>query len=266
MTDRQTADLDMTHAIVLAAGRGSRLDPEEGHKLVVEIGGRTLLSRHLDNFRRLGVRDVTVVVGYRHPPLERAIEEHPVPDGMSVFTAVNPAFDGSNGLSVLAGVRGARRTSGVDRAVPFWLTMGDHVFEPGLFERLAGDLPGAFPDRAGAVLAVDRKIDTIFDLDDANGLAFDGDRIDRIGKELEGEEMDAVDVGLFGIGEPFVEALEEQRRRTGDCDTSDAVRALDGKGRFATWDVGPHTWQDVDTPQARAHADELARSWEASGE
>src|SRR5690606_29328045 len=68
------APMHTRHAIILAAGLGSRLQAQEGHKLLAMVGGRTLLSHHLDNFKRLGVSHITVVTGYRHEALERAVE------------------------------------------------------------------------------------------------------------------------------------------------------------------------------------------------
>ena len=56
------------HAIILAAGRGSRLeqhDPDSSPKCLLEFGGRSLLARHLDILYRLGIRQADVVVGYQ---------------------------------------------------------------------------------------------------------------------------------------------------------------------------------------------------------
>jgi choline kinase len=55
------------HAIILAAGRGSRLaehNPIGQPKCLMEIGGRSLLSRHLDLLQQLRIRRVDLVVGY----------------------------------------------------------------------------------------------------------------------------------------------------------------------------------------------------------
>ena len=56
-----------TRAIVLAAGRGSRMDAlTRGHpKCLVEVGGRTLLQWQLDALRGSGIDDIALVTGYR---------------------------------------------------------------------------------------------------------------------------------------------------------------------------------------------------------
>ncbi|MEP6817626.1 MAG: phosphocholine cytidylyltransferase family protein [Marmoricola sp.] len=58
-------------AIILAAGRGSRLGGRSP-KCLVRVGDRTLLEIQLDNLRRAGVDNVTVVVGYRHEEVREA--------------------------------------------------------------------------------------------------------------------------------------------------------------------------------------------------
>jgi choline kinase len=55
------------HAIILAAGRGSRLaehNPQGRPKCLMEFGGRSLLERHLDLLQQLGIHRVDLVVGY----------------------------------------------------------------------------------------------------------------------------------------------------------------------------------------------------------
>jgi phosphoenolpyruvate phosphomutase len=56
-----------TRAVVLAASRGEELSrlTSERPKVMVPIGGRPLLRRLVDEFRRQGIADVSVVAGYR---------------------------------------------------------------------------------------------------------------------------------------------------------------------------------------------------------
>lgn len=53
-------------AVILAAGRGSRLGQytEDRPKCLIEVGGRTLLERHLDALAG-GVEEIAIVTGYR---------------------------------------------------------------------------------------------------------------------------------------------------------------------------------------------------------
>lgn len=235
-------------AMILAAGFGSRLAAEEGHKLLVELQGKTMLQRHLENFSRLGVTRLMIVTGHKGQALAQAAQTHPIPAGISLEFAHNPHFDGPNGWSVLAGAEALWRTASPS---PFWLTMSDHLFEPHLFD----DLARHFPNNPGAswdgALLIDRKLDQIFDMPDATKLRLDTSPF-AIGKDL--EDFDAIDTGLFWCDEEFVNALRAQRHAQGPCSTSDAVKTLHQKGRFHFWDIHDRLWQDVDTPGAREHA------------
>ena len=52
-------------AIILAAGKGTRLDGVAVKpKCLVEVGGSTLLNRQIETLREAGIRDIVVVVGF----------------------------------------------------------------------------------------------------------------------------------------------------------------------------------------------------------
>jgi MurNAc alpha-1-phosphate uridylyltransferase len=52
--------------MILAAGRGERLRPltDETPKSLVDVGGRSLLERHLDHVRAAGIRTVVINLGW----------------------------------------------------------------------------------------------------------------------------------------------------------------------------------------------------------
>ncbi len=60
-------------AIILAAGRGSRLSQAQGSqhpKCLLRFGPYTLLERHLRLLQAAGVQEVVVAVGFEHPMIE----------------------------------------------------------------------------------------------------------------------------------------------------------------------------------------------------
>ena len=87
-------------ALILAAGRGSRLG-QGRPKCLVALDGRTLIERQLGTLLRLGVRDVTVVVGYRADDVITALP----PD---VRVVRNPRFASTNSLYSFLLARPAR--------------------------------------------------------------------------------------------------------------------------------------------------------------
>ena len=59
-------------ALILAAGRGAELGvlTEDRPKAMIEIAGKPLLARTIETFEMMGVRDVTVVRGYRKEAID----------------------------------------------------------------------------------------------------------------------------------------------------------------------------------------------------
>lgn len=78
------------HAILLAAGRGRRL-ASTLPKCLVEVGGRPLLDRHLENLPKAGVDKLTIVVGYE----EALIRSYIATRGASLPVELisNPRFE-----------------------------------------------------------------------------------------------------------------------------------------------------------------------------
>lgn len=91
------------HAIILAAGRGNRLadfNPDGRPKCLLEFGGRSLLARQLDILFQLGVRQVTLVVGYEADLIIEHVGTLAIrPEVAFVY---NPAFIKGSVLSLLA--------------------------------------------------------------------------------------------------------------------------------------------------------------------
>jgi choline kinase len=64
-------------AIILAAGRGMRLQQSEDQQLpkcLLAFDGRTLLERHLRLLRNVGVEEVVLALGYRHDLVEAELD------------------------------------------------------------------------------------------------------------------------------------------------------------------------------------------------
>jgi L-glutamine-phosphate cytidylyltransferase len=118
-------------AVILVAGRGSRLGPhtDDRPKCLVEVGGRAILERMLDELEAVGVRRVILVVGYQRERLRHRIGDRW--GAMVVDYVVNPRWETTNNIVSLA-----LACDSLDR--DFLLLEGDLVLEPG---RLAGVVP-----------------------------------------------------------------------------------------------------------------------------
>jgi len=239
-------------ALVLAAGRGRRLDGEEP-KPLHEILGLPLLLRTLLTLQRGGVTDVHVVLGHEAERIRRGIEAEDRLE-LRVHWIHNDRWRGSNGLSVLAAE---------DRiSEPFFLTMSDHVFPVGFLDRLRahGRAPGrdegsglrAVPED-GLRLVIDRDVDAVGDLEDATKVRLEGDRIVDIGKEMDSYE--AVDTGVFLATPALFGALRSASDEEGDVSLSEGVSRLAAAGRAAAVDGTGLPWQDVDTLEDAGRAE-----------
>jgi len=60
-------------AIILAAGRGSRMkkSTSEIPKCLTKIKGKSLLERQINNFKKAGIDDISIVTGYKHELLKK---------------------------------------------------------------------------------------------------------------------------------------------------------------------------------------------------
>lgn len=234
-----------TVVVIIAAGMGSRLTSEDTlPKPLMQVNGRALILRVLDRFYEAGITDAVIVVGHRADEIRSGVEKDTPKTTVQFVT--NPQYKMSNGLSVLA----AKEAVG-ERT--FFLSMADHIFESSLITGLK-DAPLPVD---GLVLAVDRKLDAIYDEDDATKVKTENDKIIEIHKEL--VEFDAVDTGLFSCTPALFDRIEAaaQNRADGDCSLSDGVKAMSLSGTAIVHDIKNGKWQDVDTPGAIKHAAKL---------
>ena len=223
-------------ALILAAGNGSRLKNVSGTlpKPLVPFNGRPLLEHVLLGAHDAGIDRFVIVVGYRGDLIRSWVANRQF-RGMRIDFVENSEYNKSNGVSVLRG--------GEMIYENFLLMMSDHVFE----SETAAALLRVPVENGGTILAVDRKLESIFDMDDATKVRCIGDYIIDIGKEL--IRYDAVDTGMF-LCTPAIFTALEQASVNGNCSLSDGMRLLAAKRKLRAFDVGDAIWQDVDTPEA----------------
>ena len=226
-------------AVILMAGLGSRLQSTADNipKPLIQIAGRAVFSDTIDALRRAGIKTVHIVTGYNSEVLVAGLKPL-IPSEIKLHAIHNPEWRKQNGVSVLAAKPHLH--------APFLLTMGDHLFGP-----LIVDLAIRDADLTVLSVAVDRKLDEIFDLADAMKLRTKADRVTTIGKDL--KDYDAIDTGLFICPTEIFDYLG-QAIRAGDCSLADGVRLMAADGKVRAIDIGDAWWQDIDTPEMLAKA------------
>jgi choline kinase len=127
--------------------------------------------------------------------------------------------------------------------------MADHVIGDEVMALAAAHEP----ESDGATLLVDRRIDEVFDLDDATKVRTRESRLVAIGKQL--DDYDCIDIGVFVCTHGLMDALERVLQREGDASLSRGVTELAARDAMSVLDIGDGFWQDVDTPEMLAHAE-----------
>lgn len=121
----------MTRAVILAAGRGSRLGALSSDlpKCLLPVCGRPLLDHHLESLAAAGVQDVTVVAGY----MAEQVESH-VAGRCRVL--VNGDWERTNSIVSL------QLAAAFLRGAPFLFQNADVLYEPALIRRLVSSPHG----------------------------------------------------------------------------------------------------------------------------
>ncbi len=232
------------HAIILAAGRGNRLaefNPDGRPKCLLEFGGRSLLARQLDILFQLGVRQVTLVVGYEAD----LIIDHvgTLASRPEVAFVYNPAFTKGSVLSLLAAQEAM--TSGETVLV----LDADVLFHPQIMQRLiesphqncflidrdfiTGDEPVKIAIRQGQMVEFRKTLPVGLDFDtlgeSVGFFKFNGEIAAKIAQACAGYNAEGL------LGAPHEEALR------------DVLLAL--PSAFACEDVSGLPWLEVDFPE-----------------
>ena len=233
---------NINQCLILAAGNGTRIRSVSAGlpKPLVDFRGKPILEHVIRRAHHAGIDRFVIVVGYRSDLIRSWFDGCSL--GVSVTFVENPDYHKPNGISALKAKPEIQEN--------FLLLMADHIFEPETARALLKQRLGP----GEVILAVDPSIDRIFDLDDATKVRRDGDRIVDIGKEI--AHYDALDTGMFLCSPALFDRLESATK-DGNCSLSDGMRQLAAERHLRAMEIGEAQWQDVDTPEALAHAEGL---------
>ena len=232
------------HAIILAAGRGSRLaehNPDGHPKCLMEFGGRSLLARHLDILYRLGIRQTDLVVGYE---ADRIIDHvGTLASRPDVAFHFNPRYELGSVLSLWA----AGET--LNCGDPVLVMDADVLYHPDILQKLiSSDVENCYlldrnfmPGDEPVKIAVRNGLMVEFRKQLAEGLEYD-----TIGES----------VGFFRFGPDCAQAIARECARfdtegLGDAPHEEALRnvLLSNPESFGFEDVSGLPWIEIDFPE-----------------
>ncbi len=234
--------------VILAAGLGTRLCPlnsQENTKPMFPVDEISLLLRTIHSHEVALCERVVIVVGWQAEAVIDHVKNR-YNGQLQLEFVYNEHYFLKNGISVLS----AR--DHVDEH--FILTMADHILDDNIMKLLSK----YSPPQDGALLCVDYKIDTIFDIDDATKVFVKNDLILNIGKTI--KTYNCIDTGVFLCSQGLMDALSDIYKKNGDVSLSEGIQVLANKGLMKALDIKDCYWQDVDTPEMLSHAEKILKS------
>ncbi len=278
----------MTHAVILAAGNGSRLRPLTADlpKPLVPVRGQPLIAHALVSLRAAGIDRATVVLGYGAGQVRTAVEAGR-PAGMGLDFVENPAYHAGNARSLWAaraaraggvggGLGGPRAGGGGlggggggGWGVPLFKTRGYPAGTGrgggGARDSVAGPFVLAMadhlvePELISAVLegangrcrlAVDRTHAADPRAGEATLAQVREGQVVELGKGI--ATWNALDTGVFWCTGAVFDAITPELR---DGEAGAVFGSLARAGQLDAVDVTGRRWLDVDTPDDLAAAE-----------
>jgi 2-aminoethylphosphonate-pyruvate transaminase len=233
----------MKRVIVLADNQSPTIVNGSGRvKSLAKVDGLPLIIRNLRTLHAAGVEEAVVVTGFEGERVRDALSRYHV--GLRVVEVHNPHWQRGDAHSVLAA---AEYIDG-----PCLLVPCGHLYPPSLVRRMLST-PAPVDS---IVLAVDRRVDEVFDENECIKVRMYGELAWDVGMRL--DAPDGVAPGMLRISLHLIETL---RRLVADADLSilDCLRALARRGRVRTLDVQNARWIAISSPQARRYAELLLK-------
>jgi choline kinase len=226
----------MRQAVILAAGVGSRLRPltDQTPKCLLEIGGRSLLDRLLDQLAGAGIQRAAIVTGH----LEERIAGHlkAKKSALEVVLVPNPRYLSTNNAASLFVAKDALAGFG-----GFVLCDGDVVLRGNPIQTLVAE-PGCalIIEQKGRMGAEEMKV------------VVSGGRVLRLSKELDPAECLGESIGIQKIGDEAISQLWEELSRMMHGGREGAYyeevfqRLIDQGVPFRAVPIGPGAWTEID--------------------
>lgn len=256
-SDRYETSVQSVNAVILSAGRGSRLLPLTATrpKCLVSVGGKPILEWQLQTLASCGVGRSSIVLGFGAEKVSHFLENELLVS-MDLRTVLNPLYDVADNL---ISCWTARAEMGSD----FILLNGDTLFESGVVQRLLAS------DPAPVTVAISRK--SSYDDDDMK-VCCEGSTLRRIGKDLPLRETTGESIGmlLFRQDGPelFRDALERavRHRHAASQYYLSVINDLAGRGLVKTASMEGLQWTEIDFLSDLGDAAQLVTTWHGDEE
>lgn len=217
-------------AVILAAGKGSRLYPltTDIPKCMIEVGGRPLIDWQLEAIEKIGIKDTLVVVGYQ----KEAIQKHL---GNRVYYREYADYAKTNNLHTLWHIKDELKNS------DFMCFFADLIYEISVLE----DLKKA----SGNINLV---VDTGQILDGTMRIRIEGGNLTAIGDQVPKDEGSGNFIGISKFSSAGAKLLFEQMGNMMSGHEKDyyteVLNVLISQGhKIGYIDIKKQIWAEIDT-------------------
>ncbi len=222
-------------AIILAAGKGERLQPltKNKPKGLLKLLGLSLLERNIFLLKEIGVKEIGIVVGYKGEEIIRNLSFN-LSSQIQLYFFKNPHWKKGNGSSLLCAQKFVQNE---DR---FLLLMADHFFEPkGAREFIERSLK----EKGFSHLWIDTSAAPGINREDATKVKLEKNFIVDIGKNL--KDFDGIDCGMFLLTPEIFPALKKAAKNN-ECTVTAGIKELAKKKHLKAEPIKAF-WQDIDS-------------------
>jgi len=220
-------------ALILAAGNGTRMQPvtKGRHKSLMPLLGLKIIERVILGAKKAGINEFLIVTGYKGKELRQFLGSG-IKYGVSLKFVHNSSWEKANGISALLAKDYFKEN--------FALLMSDHVFDPETLIRLQK----IKLRKNECVLAIDKNLDTVLDVEDTTKVLIRNYKITGLNKNL--TTYNAYDTGMFICSTHLFDVLKRSTSLKKNS-LSDGMRLIAGEGNLRYMSNMGRFWSDCDT-------------------
>jgi CDP-L-myo-inositol myo-inositolphosphotransferase len=223
-------------ALIIAAGKGSRLKAKGEPKPLSQLLGLSLIERVILTAKKSSVNEFLIVTGYLGNRIRAKLKEGRK-YGVKISYIENKEWEKENGISVLKAKDALKEN--------FILLMSDHIFDKSILVKLKNKKIAV--DEIILVVDYNIKTNKLVDIDDVTKVRVENNKILKIGKNI--NKFNAYDTGIFLCTPAIFNAIEESSGN-GDTSLTGGIKVLAKKGKVKTLDIKDDFWIDVDDEKA----------------
>ena len=225
-------------AVIVAAGRGIRLEEltdEIPKPLVAITENAKIIDFIFEGLKESGIYEVGVVIGYEGGKIKEYLTKR-YSKTFSLSFVKNDEWTLGNGYSLY------KAKDIVNEGENFLLLMSDHIISYKILDIVSSA-------KYHYCLGVDKRIDEVFDIDDATKVLLgENNKISAIGKEL--INYNAVDIGVFKLNYDIFH-IAEGVLNSGADSISNIMNELIKQSLFYGVPIGNDSfWIDLDTKES----------------